>query len=88
MRKSENFILNNIAGNTVLIPVGDKAVGFNGIITLNDTARFLWENIYGDFDADALIALICNSYEDVDKATAERSAEKFISTLKEVGAIE
>lgn len=88
MKKSEDFILNDIAGNTVLIPVGDKAVSFNGIITLNDTARFLWENIDDNFDADALIALICNSYEDVNKATAEESAEKFISTLKEVGAIE
>ncbi|MGN0494468.1 MAG: PqqD family protein [Acutalibacteraceae bacterium] len=88
MKKSENFILNDIAGNTVLVPVGDKAVGFNGIITLNDTAKFLWENIDGDFDADALIRLICESYEDVDKATAEKSADKFISTLKEVGAIE
>lgn len=88
MKKSDEFILKEVAGNSVLIPFGDKAVSFNGIVTLNETAKFLWENAPLEFDEKSLTELIMNSYEDVDKETAEKFAEKFISSLKEVGAIE
>lgn len=88
MKKSENFVLRDVAGNTILVPFGDKVASFNGVITLNDTAKFLWENVSSEFDKNSLVELIVNSYEDVDKATAEKSADKFINTLKEVGAVE
>lgn len=88
MKKSDGFIIKEVAGNTVLVPFGDKAVSFNGIITLNDTAKFVWENIQDDFDKESITELILKSYEDVDKETAEKSADKFITALKEVGAIE
>ena len=88
MKKSDGFIIKEVAGNTVLVPFGDKAVSFNGIITLNDTAKFIWENISDDFDKESITDLILKSYEDVDKETAEKSADKFITALKEVGAIE
>ena len=45
MKKSDSFILKEVAGNTVLVPFGEKAVSFDGIITLNDSAKFIWENI-------------------------------------------
>lgn len=87
MKKSENFLLKDVAGNTVLVPFGVGAVDFNGIITLNETAKFLWEKIEGEFEKKDLIALLCAEYK-IDEDIAANSADKFISALKEVGAIE
>lgn len=87
MKKSNQMVLREVAGNFVLVPFGEKAISFNGIIQLNDTAKFLWENCGDEFDEDSITQLILTSYEDVEEPTARESARKFIKTLGEVGAI-
>lgn len=87
MKKSEKFIVKDVANNCVLIPFAEQVANFNGIITLNDTAEFLWKNISGDFDEKILITILCEKYN-IDEDTARKSALKFIDVLKEVGAIE
>ncbi|MBR5020787.1 MAG: PqqD family protein [Oscillospiraceae bacterium] len=39
---SEDFLLRRIAGEAVLVPIGDTPIG-NGMITVNETFCFLWE---------------------------------------------
>ena len=41
-RTSDQFLLRKIAGEAILVPVGDTMIG-NGMITVNDTFCFLWE---------------------------------------------
>ena len=45
MKKNNDFVLRRIADSSVLVPFGSKAINFNGVITLNDSAEFLWKNI-------------------------------------------
>ena len=88
MKKNPDFMLSDVADSTVLIPFGDMALSFNGIVTLNETAKFLWENLGDSFEEQDIVDLILKSYADVDEATAKASAEKFVSSLKEAGAIQ
>lgn len=39
---NSNFILREIGGEAVLIPLADAGVLENSVISLNDTCRFLW----------------------------------------------
>lgn len=39
---SENFLARSIAGETVLIPVGEQCKRLNGFATFTDTGQFLW----------------------------------------------
>ena len=39
----EGFVHRQVAGNDVLISVGANVANFNGYITLNPTASFLWD---------------------------------------------
>lgn len=41
-RTNPNYVLRHIAGDAVLIPTGDTAVG-NSMMEVNDTFCFLWE---------------------------------------------
>lgn len=86
MRKSDNFILKKVTESYVLIPFGENAISFNGVITLNESAAFLWENSGKEFNKESLTLLLCDHYG-IDTATAEKSADKFINTLKDVGAV-
>lgn len=38
---NEDYILREIAGETILVPTGASADHFNGMLTLNETSRFL-----------------------------------------------
>lgn len=42
-RTNPDFLLREIAGDAILVPVGDSAAQFNGMISVNETFRFLWE---------------------------------------------
>ena len=42
-RTNDEYMLRDIAGESVLIPIGESAVFGNSILSLNETCRFLWE---------------------------------------------
>ena len=42
-KTSEDYMLREIAGEAVLVPVGENASLQNAMITLNETAAFLWK---------------------------------------------
>lgn len=42
-KTSDDFILRSVAEENVLIPVGESKIFDNSIITLNETAAFLWK---------------------------------------------
>ena len=87
MRRNDEFILKSIAGMTVLVPVGLKSFDVNGIIKLNETAKFLWDHSTGDFTAETLINDLMQEYK-IDRETAAESVEIYIDKMKEVGSIE
>ena len=42
-KTSDDFILRSVADENVLIPIGESKIFDNSIITLNETAAFLWK---------------------------------------------
>lgn len=80
MKIRDTFILRSIAGENIVVSVGNE-VNFNSIITLNETGKFLWENLTSDNTEDGLVNALLSEY-DVDKETAERDVAAFIEKLK------
>lgn len=87
MRKNDNFILNEIADKYVLIPVGNKALDFNGIVTMNQTAKFLWEHSNTEFTTEELVQCLADEYE-ISGDMASEAVAVYINKMKEVGCIE
>ena len=87
MKRNENFVLKELMGSFVLVPIGEAAMNLNGVITLNETAKFLWDAAEGEFELDDLVDAIIGEYE-VDIATATEGAEVFLKRMKEEGCIE
>ncbi|MDO4180136.1 MAG: PqqD family protein [Bacteroidales bacterium] len=86
MKKTKEFIKRNIAGEIVLVPSGQTAQDFNGMISLTETGEFIWEHIEETRDFHHLIQLILDEYE-VDRDTASQDASIFIMQLLEAGMI-
>lgn len=87
MHASKDYILREIAGETILIPSGAAAQKFNGLVTLNELGSFIWNALSEDLALDALTARITDVYE-IDAATAKADAEEFLAELRKVGALE
>ena len=63
MRIAKEFILREIAGECVLVPTGATTQEFNGLITMSDTARFIWENMEKAESLKEMIQMILDEYE-------------------------
>ncbi|MEI3339064.1 MAG: PqqD family protein [Eubacterium sp.] len=86
MRINKEFVLREIAGDYILVPVGDTALEFNGLITLNEVGAFLWGKLQQDVELEQLVDAVLDEY-DIDKETATHDAEEFVENLKKAGII-
>ena len=58
MKLKMDFILRDIVGETVLVPINESTSSFNGLITVNELGKFIWENIESSNDEDELLQRI------------------------------
>lgn len=80
MKIVKEFILRDIAGECVLVPTGATTQEFNGLITMSDTAKFIWENLEKADSFEELVQMILEEYE-IDEETAKKDAYEFIMML-------
>lgn len=83
MKLKDGFLLRQVAGQTVVLPVSGD-LDLNMMITLNDTGAFLWERLQSEIDEVALVAALLEEYE-VDEATAKNSVAAFVKKLNDNG---
>jgi hypothetical protein len=87
MKIKDGFILREVAGNYIVVAVGDAVKEFNGVINLNETGAFLWERLNEDTCVEALVAALLGEY-DVDEKTARQAVEAFVQKLNDHGFLE
>ena len=87
MKINENFVLREVAGSWVVIPLGEKCVDFNGMMNLNETGVLLWRKLEKGAEKEDLVSAITAEYEvSVDEAASDIDA--FISVLAKAGCID
>jgi hypothetical protein len=86
MKRKDDFSLENVGGQDLLIPMGSKVLDMNGIVVLNAVGRFIWELLAEDRNLDQLAAAVVEHF-DVDAGRARADIEAFVSDLREKGLI-
>lgn len=77
-----------MCGEHIVSAEGIENFDFNKVISLNDTAAYLWKAVEDkEFDAQTLSALLLEKYE-VDPQTAEADAQKLVGIWQEAGLTE
>ena len=88
MKSKEGFILRSICGEYVVVGEGLTQVNFNKMLSLNESAAYLWKEIQGkDFGRDDLVKLLLDRYE-VTPEQAKADVDKLIASWKEEGVVE
>ena len=87
MKINNNFILKEIAGSFMVVPVGNELVDLNAMITLNESGAFLWKLLMEDSTEYELVTAMLKEY-DIDINTATEDIREFVNNLRKIGALD
>ncbi len=82
MKLLANYELISIGDESMLIPVGDEAQRFQGLLLLNEESAFMARLLKMPQTMESLVSALREEY-DVDYATAERDVQYLLSRLDE-----
>lgn len=87
MKKKEGFALRTVCGEHIIVAEGSTNIDFSKVISLNDSAAYLWSNIGdGDFTAFDMATLLTKEY-DVSPDTALQDSEETAKKWIEAGIV-
>lgn len=87
MKTKEGFLLKEVAGNNIIVPIGDNLVDFSAMITVNETGAFLWKMLEKGTEIDELVTSLTGEF-DVSEEIAKEDITDFINVLKDKGILE
>lgn len=88
MKIKEGFTLRTMLGENIVVGEGLTQVNFNKLISLNETAAFLWKEVSGkEFTKQDLVQLLLDNYE-VEQERAAADVDKLTDTWIKEGIVE
>lgn len=81
MKIKEGFLLRNVAGNNVVVPIGQATLDFNGMMSLNDTGAFLFSKMIEGTTREKLIKELMAEYG-IDEQLAQKDVDTFIQKVE------
>lgn len=89
MKIKNGFVLRTVCGENVIVGEGLDAINFGRMLSLNETAAWLWKQAQeqSDFTAQSLSEALCQEY-DVTPEQALQDVTETIQNWKQLGVIE
>ena len=87
MRVRQELILREIAGEHILVPVGEAALRFQGMITLNESGLLLWQKLQSGCTGEDLVEALLAEYQ-VERSQAQADVAAFLEKLSQVELLE
>ena len=87
MRIRGEYVLREIGGDHILIPIGNTAMEMNGLITMDEVGIEIWKGIEKHLSEREILQDILDKYE-VEAEEAERDMMDFIKKLKDADLVE
>ena len=88
MRIKNGFELRDVCGENVVIAHGLENIDFTKVITLNESAAFIWRQVVGkDFMEADVVAALLDEYE-VEEAQARADVEQLLASWEKAGLVE
>lgn len=86
MRIIPGFVVRQIAGETIAIPAGPAARELSGLLALNGSGQFLFQQLQNAQTEDSLVQAMLDAYE-IDEVTARADVAEFVEILRSSGVL-
>ncbi|MBP5374782.1 MAG: PqqD family protein [Bacteroidaceae bacterium] len=88
MKIKQGFELRNVCGENIIIAHGVENIDFTKVITLNESAAYIWKQVVGkDFNEQDIVQLLLDEYE-VEASQAKEDVKQLLASWMEAGFIE
>ena len=89
MKIKNGFVLRQVCGENVIVGEGLEAINFGKLLSLNETAAWLWQQAaeMGDFTIDSLVAKLLEEY-DVTVDVARNDVSNIVNEWVKVAVVE
>lgn len=87
MKIKSGFVLRKIASSWMVVPVGERAAELNGMISLNETAAFLWQFLQEEHSKEEVVAAMVAEF-DVEPQQAAQDIDGLLSNMKAAGLLD
>lgn len=82
----KEVIKREIAGDTILVPVGKAVYDSNGLFMLNELGAFIWDILPGVTSEEEICDAVLEQY-DVPAETVRKDVSEFIHQLQKLDII-
>ena len=86
MKIKKELIKREIAGETILVPMGKTVFDSNGLFALNEVGGFLWDLLPQAETEEALLEAVLAEY-DVSAQEAAKDITEFLNKLRQMEII-
>lgn len=87
MRIKGEYILREVMGEMLAIPVGGSVLDFNGMICINPVGEVIWRGLQGGQTKEVILDAILDKF-DVSREEATADLDDFLLRLKQSGLLE
>jgi hypothetical protein len=87
MKRKADFVMQNVGGENLLVPIGGQVLDTNGLVTLNATGRCLWELLAQERSVEDLAGALTEKFE-VDGERAKADVQAFLDEITRIGLLE
>lgn len=88
MKIKEGFVVREVAGTYLALATGELSKVYNGSITLNSSAKFIFDNMQTNTTKEEVVKKMLEYYDDLDEKTAIDAVNEFVSRLEEENLID
>lgn len=88
MKIKGDFVLREVMGQSVAVPVGETSKNFHGMIKLNASGAEIWKDLEKGLTKEQIAQKIVEQYDGIEMDEALLKVEKFFTKLQDAGIIE
>lgn len=80
MKIKYEFAVSEVAGESIAVSIVPNH--HSVVVTLNTTARFMWELMMAGTDMETMVTALMEKYDGLDLESARAEAEEFVEMLR------
>ena len=88
MKIKGDFVLREVMGQSVAVPVGETSKIFHGMIKINASGAEIWKDLEKGLTKEQIAQKIVDQYDAIEMDEALLKVEKFLTKLQDAGIIE
>ncbi len=87
MKLKDSFIIQDVGGDMIAVPIGAAAEDFHGILRLNETASFIMESLRTETTEEGLLDSLQREYR-AEREKAALDMRMILERLRSIHALE